>query len=248
MNLSLCTWMEVEAYLGRSQGIIVPIGSTEQHGPNGLIGTDAICAERVALGIGEATGALVAPVMNIGMAQHHLAFPGSITMRPSTMIAFVSDYVRSLARQGFQRFFFINGHSGNIASLSAAFSELYADASFDMTGSVPRVRCRIRNWFQGPEVQRLKVEFYADKAGAHATATEVAMTQYLHPEAIKSVSMPPVVPTRRSFTDATDLRALHPDGRIGSEPGLSTPEHGKALFDAAVVECAEAWRDFMAEA
>jgi creatinine amidohydrolase len=74
------------------------------------------------------------------------------------------------------------------------------------------------------------------------------MTQHLHPEAIKTVAMAPVIPTRRSFTDAEDLRALHPDGRIGSEPGLATPAHGKALFDAAVTECAEAWRDFMREA
>jgi creatinine amidohydrolase len=60
--------------------------------------------------------------------------------------------------------------------------------------------------------------------------------------------MPPVVPTRRRFTDALDLRELHPDGRIGSEPGLATPEHGRALYAAAVRECAAAWSAFMAEA
>ena len=50
MLLHLCTWPEVETYLTRSRGIIFPIGSTEQHGPTGLIGTDAICAEVVARG------------------------------------------------------------------------------------------------------------------------------------------------------------------------------------------------------
>ncbi|MEO0521080.1 MAG: creatininase family protein, partial [Cyanobacteria bacterium P01_A01_bin.116] len=53
MLLHLCTWPEVEAYLERSRGIIFPIGSTEQHGPTGLIGTDAICAEVVAKGVGD---------------------------------------------------------------------------------------------------------------------------------------------------------------------------------------------------
>jgi len=247
MQLSLSTWEEVEAYLGRSTAMIVPIGSTEQHGPNGLIGTDAICAEAVARGVGEATGALVGPVIAVGMAQHHLAFAGSITLRPSTLIAYVADYVFSLARHGFRRFFFINGHGGNIAPLSAAFSELYAAASLDASGHVPRLRCAQRNWFDGPEVGRLARELYGDRLGSHATPAEVALTQFLHPEAIKHVAMPPVAPTRRRFTDALDLRDLHPDGRIGSEPSLATPEHGRALHEAAVRDCAEAWQRFAAE-
>lgn len=154
MQLSLCTWPEVEAYLARSVGIIVPIGSTEQHGPNGLIRTDAICAEAVAKGVGEVTGAMIGPVMSIGMAQHHLAFAGSITLRPSTLIAFVSDCVFSLARHGFRRFLFLNGHGGNIAPLSAAFSEIYAAASLDPTGTVPRLRCALRNWFDAAMPRR----------------------------------------------------------------------------------------------
>jgi hypothetical protein len=63
MRLQLCTWPEVENYLKTSRGIILPIGSTEQHGPNGLIGTDAICAEEIALGVGKATGGLVGPTL-----------------------------------------------------------------------------------------------------------------------------------------------------------------------------------------
>jgi creatinine amidohydrolase len=60
----LSTWQEVEAYLQKSQGIILPIGSTEQHGPTGLIGTDAICAEAIARGVGEITEAMVAPTIS----------------------------------------------------------------------------------------------------------------------------------------------------------------------------------------
>ena len=126
MLLHLSTWQEVETYLQQSQGIIFPIGSTEQHGPTGLIGTDAICAESLARGVGESTQAIVAPTINVGMALHHTAFPGSISLRPSTMIQGVKEYITCLAKAGFTKFYFINGHGGNMATLKAAFSETYA--------------------------------------------------------------------------------------------------------------------------
>ena len=68
MLLQHQTWQEVESYLSRSTGIILPIGSTEQHGPNGLIGTDAICAGVIARGVGEAAEAMVGPTIGVGIA------------------------------------------------------------------------------------------------------------------------------------------------------------------------------------
>jgi creatinine amidohydrolase len=247
MQLSFLTWAEAEAAFQKSPMVIVPIGSTEQHGPNGLIGTDALNAEAVSVAVGRATATVVTPVISIGMAQHHLAFAGSITLRPSTMIAFVSDYVFSLARHGVKKFFFINGHGGNVAPLSAAFSEIYAAASLDPSGTVPRLRCVCHNWYDQPAVKAYDGPAFGDKNGTHATAGEVSVTQHLFPDAIKRVNMPPVTPTRRRFTDAKDLRALHPDGRIGAEPSLATPAHGKALFDAAVTDLAAAVHAFAAD-
>lgn len=247
MQLSFLTWAEAQAAIAKSPLVIVPIGSTEQHGPNGLIGTDALNAEAVAVAVGKATGTVVGPVISIGMAQHHLAFAGSITLRPSTMIAFVCDYVFSLARHGVRKFFFINGHGGNIAPLSTAFSEIYAAASLDPSGQVPRPRCVQHNWFDQPSVKAYDGPAFGDRNGSHATAAEVSLTQHLFPDAIKRVNMPPVVPTKRRFTDALDFRALHPDGRIGAEPSLATPAHGKALFDAAVSDLSAAVRAFAAD-
>jgi creatinine amidohydrolase len=234
MQLHLQTWPEVEAYLQTSHGIILPIGSTEQHGPVGVIGTDAICAEVIARGVGDAAPALVGPTIGVGMAQHHMAFPGSVTLRPSTLIAVLRDMVESLAQHGFEHFYFVNGHGGNIATVTAAFSEIYAARSLSPAGSLAPVKCRLRNWWQGQGVGQLAKELYGDAEGSHATPSEVAVTQFAYPEAIKSVPLDPVIAPRGDFSDAADYRRNFPDGRIGSNSALATPEAGKRLYDAAV--------------
>jgi len=176
VQLQLKTWTFVEDYLKTKTGIIIPIGSTEQHGPTGLIGTDALTAEMIGRGAGEKAGALVAPTISVGMAQHHLGFAGSVTLRPTTLIAVVRDTVMSLARHGFTRFFFVNGHGGNIATVTAAFSEIYADRSMEKLSNQPSVKCALRNWWDGPGIRQLQKELYPSGEGSHATASEVALT------------------------------------------------------------------------
>ena len=246
MQLQLQTWQEIEAYLQTSRGIILPIGSTEQHGPNGLIGTDAICAEVIARGVGEAVGALVAPTISVGMAQHHLGFAGSMTLRPSTLIAVLEDMVGSLVRHGFERFYFLNGHGGNIATLAAAFSEIYASRSLSAASNTPPIKCRLKNWWQNQEVYDLAKELYGDSEGSHATPSEVAVTQFAYPGSIKSAVLDPPVAPRGDFADAADYRRKFPDGRIGSNPALATPEAGRRLYEAAVAAIAKDYQSWVA--
>ncbi|HLJ65284.1 MAG TPA: creatininase family protein [Stellaceae bacterium] len=248
MLLHHLTWAEVETYLETSVGIIVPIGSTEQHGPNGLIGTDAICAEVIGNRVAELTNALMGPTINIGMAQHHLAFAGSITLKPSTLIAVIGDYVASLARHGFSRFFFINGHGGNIATCGAAFAEIYAGASLNPGNAARPLRCRLKNWWDTGGVRSLSKELYGDREGSHATPSEVSVTQWAYPKAIKTARMEPLTRRGRDFADADDYRRLFPDGRIGSDPSLARPEHGARFVEIAGHDIAEDYRRFLSEA
>ncbi|MEZ0469723.1 creatininase family protein [Luteimonas salinilitoris] len=243
MRLQLCTWPEIETYLARSTGIIVPIGSTEQHGPNGLIGTDAICPEVIAYAVGERTETLVAPTLSIGMAQHHLAFPGSLSLRPATLIAVVRDVVQSLAVHGFRHVYFFNGHGGNVATVQAAFAEIHADSSFG--GEASPLRLKLANWYMGRRVQRLSRELFADSEGHHATPSEISLTWHAYPEQARPMTLTPRIAPTAAFGDARDYRRRFPDGRIGSDPSLASIEAGTRLFEASVEDTIEDYRAFL---
>lgn len=238
MKLQLSTWTDVRDYLERCDALVIPIGSTEQHGPNGLIGTDAICPEHIAAGMAE-QGVLVAPTLSIGMAQHHLRFPGSITLRPTTLMAVIRDVVGSLASQGFRRFLFLNGHGGNIATVQAAFADLYADAS--LGGGASGLVLELFNWFQGPRVGALSRELFGDAEGSHATPSEVSLTWHAYPDAERQVAMSPKRAPKGPIRDAADYRERFADGRIGSEPALASVAHGERLYHAGLQDAMERW-------
>jgi creatinine amidohydrolase/Fe(II)-dependent formamide hydrolase-like protein len=233
LQLHLCSWPEVEAYLARSKTILIPIGSTEQHGPNGLLGTDALCAELIGRRAGEDTGIMVAPVFNVGQAQHHMAFAGTITLRPSTMIAAMVDWACSLAHHGFERLYWLNGHGGNIATINAAFSEMYHAQSFANSNRGPLV-CKLRNWWELPGVSDVARRLFPVGEGHHATPSEVSVTYYFFPEAQKQVAMEPKIAPLGPIHDAADYRRRFPDGRIGSDPSQASPEAGEKIVSAAV--------------
>ena len=246
MLLQLSTWQEIEDYLRRSTGILIPIGSTEQHGPTGLIGTDAICPETVARGVAEELDVLIAPTLSVGMAQHHLGFPGSITLRPSTLLAVIRDVVNSLARHGFDRLYFLNGHGGNIATVTAAFSEIYAESSL---GTAVRdglqLRCKLANWWVGPRVKALSQQLFGEAEGSHATPAEVSLSYFAYPDAVKRAEMSPKIAPKGDILDASDYRQRFPDGRIGSDPSLASIEAGAKLYKASIADVVEDYRRFL---
>ena len=252
MRLQLMTWPEVEGYLERSTGIILPIGSTEQHGPIGLIGTDALCAETIALGVGEAANAIVAPTVAVGNAHFHLDFAGSMALRPTTLTALLVDMLASLARHGFRHVYVINGHGGNVAPVLSAFHEIHASASF--TGRPGTLKTRLKNWWDTPAVGELRSSLYGEDEGFHATPSEVAISQHAYPDVIGVADIPAPAPlgpdglqhAGDNYFDAGDYRQRFPDGRVGSHSALARPDHGEKIIAAAIRDIADDYKAFLA--
>jgi creatinine amidohydrolase/Fe(II)-dependent formamide hydrolase-like protein len=246
MLLALSTWPEIEAYLSRSRTVVIPIGSNEQHGPTGLLGTDWLCPEIIAHRAHDAGDLLVAPTFAVGMAQHHLGFPGSISLRPSTMIAAIRDWAMSLHGHGFEQLYFLNGHGGNIATIEAAFSEIYSEASY--LRQTRGFAMKLRNWWELPGVMRRCASLFPEGHGSHATPSEISITQFAYPQAIKSAPYAPRIAPTGPIREAADFRARYPDGRMGSDPAQASPEKGAEIVELAVQGLIEEVKAFGAEA
>lgn len=227
MLLKLSNWKDVEEYQTRRRDIVLPVGSCEQHGPSGPFGTDTIVAEELAAELGEDRHCAVAPCVPFGVSQQHSAFAGTIWVRPMTLIALVRDAITGLQRQGFRRFLLVNAHPGSVGALDSVLQQLHAD--------LPETRCSLFNWWEQSEVKALLAELFGAREGYHATPGELSLVRKFYPRGV--LDMPaqeqfePTVPPPAWSPD--DFRRRHPDGRVGSDPGLASGHAGDRLFVTA---------------
>ncbi len=229
MLLENLSYPEVELYLKEKDIILVPVGSVEQHSPYGLIGTDFITAEHVARKAGQEMDILVAPTLCYGVSPHHMAFPGTVSLLPDTLIAVVCDVVQSLVAHGFRKIIFINGHGGNIAAIQVALVRLKAKGT-------PGI-FQLISWYTLPGVSEVCTDLYQDNDGKHATASEVAVTMSNRPDMFKNKATEPATVERINYhwpLTAEEFRKTFPDGRMLSAPWLATEAHGQQITDVAV--------------
>ena len=107
------TWFDVQEYLKTNDMVIIPLGSTEQHGPHLPLGTDFYEAFNMSKMISERTGVIVAPVVFAGYSVYHSGFPGTLSLQPETFEQVLFETVQMLMKYGFRRFMFFNYHGGN---------------------------------------------------------------------------------------------------------------------------------------
>lgn len=117
MDLSEATWTDVREL--ETDLAVVPVGSTEQHGPHAPLGTDVLTAEAVADAALERIDREVvrAPAVPVGIAEEHRQFPGTMWVSENTFRSYVRESVESLAHHGFDRVVLVNGHGGNVDAL-----------------------------------------------------------------------------------------------------------------------------------
>lgn len=129
MRLAEMTTDEAAAAVRRGTVVVLPVGAFEQHGPGLPLATDLVRAEAVAARVAAALpeSVVVGPTLPVGISPHHLGFAGTVSLRPSTFVTVLREYVDSLALHGWRRFLVVTGHGGNNAALGTLVQELMQD-------------------------------------------------------------------------------------------------------------------------
>lgn len=241
MLLEKMTFAEVQAALaGGRHDVVVPCGAVEQHGRHLPLDVDAVHADRLAEEVAERLGtALVAPTIRVGVSPHHMAFPGTISLRPETFEAVYADYCRSLAAHGFRTILCFSAHGGNFAPLAEMEQRLD-----DLVG--PDCRVVVFADLLGlVEVWRSCVEDGGgrpDDVGGHADVAESSVYAHLRPGDVRTDQL------ARGYSGPVDdavLERLFTGGiKALSDTGVMGDPHG---FSAAIgARCVQRVADLIA--
>jgi creatinine amidohydrolase len=189
VRMEQMTWPEIEAAISSGfTTVVVAVGSTEQHGPHLPTMTDARIGEelahRVALKLGNA---LQARTIEVGLSEHHLAFAGTLSFKPETLLMILRDYADSLVRHLFTRIVFLPTHGGNFATVRKAIDEAHAahpgvefTGYTDLFGLVGCLNAASAEYGVSPEA-----------SGAHAGESETSMMMALEGDLVAADRLAP---------------------------------------------------------
>ena len=239
MVLAQQSWTELASVLDDIELVLIPIGSTEQHGPNLGLGQDhlisqAFCelaAERLRPRV------LAAPAIPWGISDHHMNFPGSMTLRPETFLDLLEDVINSLVHHGLRRFLLVNGHGGNKALAGAAIQDFGMRLDVDFMGAVS-------HGMLDPEEAQASIR--GDLPTGHADEFETSYSYYLDPTLVREDALVRAEMDERFYAFRMkladfDLEWPNPEGALTRNGALGdatrgTREAGEALIEGAIAE------------
>ncbi len=172
MELSRMSWKEAREAIKQAKVALLPVGSTEQHGPHLPLGTDWMTAQEIARRAGKKGGWLVLPTIPVGVSEHHRHFWGTLWVPPETLRDYVMGVARSLAFHGLRKLVLVNGHGGNTAALEEAARRLRVEGIYTF----------VYVWWRAiPEIIAQVVE----TGGSHAAEMETAVVLAIAPELVR---------------------------------------------------------------
>ena len=227
MHLSEHAWPDADGV--DTDLAVLPVGSTEQHGPHAPLGTDVLTAEAVAdAGTAAHNGeVVVAPAIPVGVAEEHRHFAGTLWVSEDTFRAYVRETIESLAAHGWTRVVVVNGHGGNVAPLRELCGRLTRDGT---AYAVPFT------WFDAVDYEDLD----ADIRMGHGGPVETSLLRHVHPDLVDESRFEAAAAEGadswgefQSGTNlAYDTADFSDNGTVG-DPGESSVELGEKLLDAA---------------
>ncbi len=162
--------------------VLFACGAVEQHGPHLPLFMDTEFGSHMAVEVARRLGrVLVAPTIQVGVSEHHMAFSGTISLRQETFEAIVTDYVASLARHGFERMLILPTHGGNFAPLVEMEGRLQA-ASGEAVVAIYTDLIGLIELFRDEAEAELGL---GDRIGGHADLAETSIMLSLHPELVR---------------------------------------------------------------
>jgi creatinine amidohydrolase len=236
-------WPEAQEALKSARLGLVPVGSLEQHGPHLGMASDAVLSYEFTKKVAEAVypKAVVTAPVAFGVSAHHMAFAGTVSLRPQTLIALAEDIGLSLSRHGVTHVLFVNGHGGNRDALGVATDRL----RFEHGVKAAHCLWPVLGWAEGMQVAS------STRVG-HSCEFEVSIAMHLSPQLVKADRL-----SEGEFID-TPLRHTGPLGVVVPRPfdeitangafegaPKARPELGEVVVAAALGRIAEFIEDFL---
>ncbi|GAB1261523.1 creatininase family protein [Aurantivibrio plasticivorans] len=217
------TWEEIRTL--RESGVdavMLPVGATEQHGPQLGCGVDASIAERVCRAVAQQVDVALLPTQAYGCSiGHSRRWPGTIALQPKTLIDVIKDIGDWVYRSGFKRLFIINAHVTNFAPLRCALEMLRAEHDDMMVALI-----------NTPEIsERVKQAHFCDAEDWHANDAETSLMLAIDDKMVRADKCADSDDEDRTVNSIFS----HPVNRtskngVTGTPSLATQSKGEELF------------------
>ena len=240
------TWDEMKEMLNKLKAVILPIGSCEQHSLHLPLGMDTyssiVLAEKVASRLkGEV---LILPPIWYGISPHHMNFSGTITISSDVLLNLVLDIAKSLKKHGVKRLIIINGHGGNIPTLSLAIRQIK-----DKIG-IKAVLVNPWELIRDVEKELLETKIWGHACEFETSVAFIEIPNKVRREKIKKPNIKtPKVPYMAIWEENRVVTPWNTDdftdtGSIG-DPTKATVEKGEELFNAMLERTIKFIKAFM---